>query len=347
MKSHFRISKEWMTFCGFFLFLFMIFTALQVTFHDNFAGWSNHKKFLHLLQYRPVSGQSNGLRFSACPEWDLSCHTAIDGTLMLKNNCFSHDSLELMNSISPNLPCRTIIQFVKYTEFNFRIHFAASQRDEYFLSVNALHPEESGIFIKSETGHKMLFDLSEITRNTRYFSSLEIAIVCRKDSFTVNLGSRSIELEAPEPVNRADLRISSLPCGLSFANSCATFVDRVAVYETGRDGTFNPVAESDFQRAPFFRNFSVSSGLNCESRTYLFISFLLLAVTALLFDFLLAFVLGTTSIASMSLYGFLFVLLPFQAAILSFLRTTLALPFSSLLYCFCLVACVKFFPPRF
>ena len=345
MSSRYPQSKQLTSYYRIFLTLFIFFTSFQFANHQNFAGWGNYPHFLDLLQYPPKeSGCQKGLSIPTCLElnYGQKCPAAIDGMLVLRTNWFANETLEMMEGISPNLPCQSIIKLYKHEAFTFRIHFAESIGKEYFLSINEIYPGESGVFLKSEAGLRRLLDFSDIAQNTRDRSSLEVGIDCRMTSFKISLDSKSFDFKAPEPIHRVLLKIDQLPSTDPILEP-ATLVDRVEVKEIREDGTSKTIAEGDFNNIPDFFDLSLHSWLHQDSAAYIFLSFLLLAATAFLFDWLLVLILGTDGLVTMNLSGLFFVLLPFQGVTLSVLRASLALPFISVLYCICMLAIAKFF----
>ena len=293
-----------------------------------------------MLQYPPESSRHEGLSFSACPDWGFECPTVIDGKLILRASV----ALDMIEGISPDLPCRSIIRLVRHKTFTFRIYFAESSGKKYYLSLDEFYPAGSGVFLESETGPRMLLDLSQAVEDRSAASSIEVTIDCRADSISLTLGTERFEVEAPQSIHRALLVIDQLPSSrLASLEGPSSLVDRVAVKELREDGTFEMIAEGDFQNVPVFFNLSSHSGLRQDSKTYLFLAFLLLAVAAFLFDRLLAVIASSGVLAPLRLSGLLFALLPLQGVILFALRAFLALPFVSVLFCICMVAIVKFF----
>ena len=337
-------SRQFKVYSGIFLSLFILFAGFQFFLHQHFVDRANYPHFLGLLRYPPETGRHKGFNFPGCPEGshDDNCPTAIDGTLLCRNDRISQATLGMMEGISPELPCRSTVGFNKRKGFTFRIHFAGSAGKEYFLTLNESSPDESGVFLESEAGLRKLLDLTDVARSTVDSSSLEVTIDCRKDSFLVTLGSRGFEHKVEEPIDRVLLKIDQLPSTDDNSRDWATLVDRVAVKEIRGDGPSRTIAVGDFHNVPLFFNLPAHSGFHQDSRATMFLAFLLLAVAAFLVDWLLALTLTTGVLASMSMSGLFFVLLPFQGVILSLLRASLALPFIQVLYCICMLAIAKF-----
>ena len=341
MKPQYPPIRSFPLYYRLFLVFFIFFAGFQFLNDQAFLGWGNYTRFRELLQYSPELGHHKGLSFltSSDSGYGSNYNNAIDGMLVLRPSF----TIDMKEGISPNLPCRSIIRLHKLNAFVFRIYFAASRGKKYFLTFNESYPRESGVFLESETGSRQLLDLSDIARNTRKSSSLEVTIDCRKDSLNVQLDSKCFELKAPEPIHGALLKINLLPSKNVNPNNIRVLVDRVEVKEIREDGTSKTIVEGDFHNVPVFFNLLDNSGLNQDSRAYMFLSFFLLAAVAFLFDWLLALMLRSSDLRLMNLSGLFFVLLPFQGVILSVVRAILALPFVSVLYCMCMLVIAKFF----
>ena len=202
---------------------------------------------LQIGQYTIESSNHKGLRFSNCLTQGYACPAVVDGKVIVRNV----NTLDMLEGISPSIPCTSTIRLNRCKSFLFRIYFAASSGKEYFLLFDEFFPEESGIFLDSGVPPSKLYDLSEIVRNTKNISSLDITIECRNNSFAISLGNNRFDITSPEPVHRALLKFNQLP-SVQLMGIPSTLVDRVVVSESLEDGTSKTIAEGDFLNVPFF-----------------------------------------------------------------------------------------------
>lgn len=315
-----------------FVFLFFLFAGVYFFLHPYIAHWDDYIHIRKILSYPSERSSYQGLIFGhrdGVSNFAPVC--AVDGVVILENG----QTVELKRDISLELPCRFTIRIKSSNETSFRIYFTETQKEKYYFKYNINCPNECGVYSESERMPVKHIEFVKIEQSERANSDLNIEIICRKESFDVNIGRVCLEFETKAPVQKSLLKIDSLPNGM-------TLLDMVKVEEILPDGSTRTVAAGDFHITPLFLDLPLSLGMNVNSRILRLLAFALLAIVALLFDNLLAMGLRSRSLSSMPLYEMLFLLLPFQGVILFILRAFLSIPFSCALLCILMVFMAKF-----
>ena len=316
-------DSEHASLCKLYGLFFVLFASAQILCHTHLAAYDNHHFLFDSLSSRAELGRQKGLAISG---------KAIDGTavLMLKNR------IELRDGLSPRPPFRIVLHLRwQEKENSFRVSFGRSPGGNICFSYSDIHPYLNGIFVESEGGSKKIKDTSKLVQGQSKISNPKVEISYDGRLLNVKVGESAIEWIPSDPLEEGCLVIE--PINVEYM-----LVDKVEVVEISPGGAARTLAIGDFHITPVFINLPVEMKLDADSILFRLIAFAILCGAAFLLDLLLWLPGKHGQWFSTTLSGFLFIVIPTQAALLFALRACLALPCISVFACLCMLTGMKF-----
>ncbi len=285
--------------------------ATQVVLQDQLLGLGHH---LEATVYPSFSLGEDG-------EGIRSSGLVRDSVLVLAKFEDPGDRLVQDRVVLP-LPMTMRVRLRKQLSDDFRLAFAESAGGRLVLAYNK-RPRRSGVFQEQGGTSRKILELGSVARETPAGSPLAVQIMATKRKVLIRMAGRQFSFSPTTLLGEGllDLRKGS--------GASRVLVDRVTVWR-GAEDPRHVLLDADFHRSPLLLDLAGEMESPRDSTLFRLLAFLLLAASALLFEFLLGRILATLGVSAGRTPILLTLSLPTSLAVLLAVRGIFALPYLAL-----------------